>query len=153
MARTKTEHFYRMIEEDEATTIFNHLRCNIQWEEGIRSKSGPTRKAKSMDFGIDDILDYIIIKILAKLDVDTSSVRGIYLNYYRTGSDWTPNHSHPGMKQVVISLGADRVLTMGSKNYVMSNGDVIVFGSSIHGVPKDPNCTQGRISIALFVQK
>lgn len=153
MSRIKTEHYQRMIEYDEAVTIFTHLKNNIIWEDGIRSKKGPTRKAKPIDFTEDQIVDYIVYCVLSKLSVNIASVRGIYLNYYRDGDDWTPNHSHPGMKQIVISLGATRVLTIGSKNYLMSNGDVIIFGSSIHGVPKDVNCSQGRISIAIFIEK
>jgi len=39
---------------------------------------------------------------------------------------------------------------VGKKNYTLSNGDMCVFGSSVHGVPKDSS-TQGRISIALFI--
>jgi len=103
--------------------------------------------------GMDPILDNCIIKVLSTINNTQSQIYGIYLNYYRNGEDWTPNHSHPGMKQIVISLGADRILTMASNRYNMSNGDVIVFGSSIHGVPKDPNCKTGRISIAMFLEK
>jgi len=33
----------------------------------------------------------------------------------------------------------------------MGNGDAIIFGSAIHGVPKDSNCKAGRISIAVFM--
>lgn len=119
----------------------------------IRSRSGFTRKAKPMYPGMDPILDNCIIKVLSTINNTQSQIYGIYLNYYRNGEDWTPNHSHPGMKQIVISLGADRILTMASNRYNMSNGDVIVFGSSIHGVPKDPNCKTGRISIAMFLEK
>jgi len=106
-----------------------------------------------MQLGMDAVIDNCIIESLAKMGVTSSGVYGIYLNYYRNGEDWTPNHSHPGMKQVVISLGATRLLTMGKSSYAMNNGDAIVFGSGIHGVPKDPTCTTGRISIALFLEK
>ena len=115
--------------------VYYHLEENIQWEDGIRSRSGFTRKANPMYPGMDPILDNCIIKVLSTINNTQSQIYGIYLNYYRNGEDWTPNHSHPGMKQIVISLGADRILTMASNRYNMSNGDVIVFGSSIHGVP------------------
>lgn len=34
----------------------------------------------------------------------------------------------------------------------MNNGDVIVFGGSVHGVEQDLSITEGRISIAVFTQ-
>jgi hypothetical protein len=33
----------------------------------------------------------------------------------------------------------------------MENGDVAIFGSSTHGVPKNSLITKGRISIAVFM--
>lgn len=124
------------------TRLYYHLEDNIDWEDGVRSKSGFTRKAKPMQLGIDSVVDNFILESLSKIGVTTFGIYGIY----RDGEDWTPNHSHPGMKQVVISLGSTRKLTM-------NNGDIIIFGSAVHGVPKDPNCTTGRISIALFLEK
>lgn len=37
------------------------------------------------------------------------------------------------------------------KSYDINTGDVALFGSAVHGVPKDENIKNGRISIALFV--
>ncbi len=54
-------------------------------------------------------------------------------------------------KQLIISLGESRTLTIGSKEYNMENGDVEIFGSSYHSVPKNPEITKGRISIAVFI--
>jgi hypothetical protein len=34
--------------------------------------------------------------------------------------------------------------------YALKSGDVIVFGASSHGVPKQLDVTEGRISIATF---
>ena len=42
-------------------------------------------------------------------------------------------------------------LKIGTKNYNMSSGDVIIFGSSNHGVPIEEEVTEGRISIAVFM--
>lgn len=151
--RVLTTYHPKIIDADGSTAIYEYLRDNIKWVDGIRSKQGFTRKAKPMTIGEDEILDSVIVQALNKIGVTEAAVYGIYLNYYRDGNDWTPNHSHPGMKQVVISLGATRTLTMGKGSHTMSNGDVIIFGSSIHGVPKDPNCKDGRISIAMFLAK
>jgi hypothetical protein len=76
----------------------------------------------------------------------------IYLNYYENGEMWTPNHSHSGTHQLVISLGCPRTLQVTKKDYRMENGDAILFGSAIHGVPKEVNVKKGRISIATFMK-
>ena len=153
MSQVATTYYPKIINEDKASAMFYYFQENIEWIDGIRSKNGFTRKAKPMNIGMDEILDSIIAEALLKIGITQAIVYGIYLNYYRNGEDYTHNHSHPGQKQVIISLGASRVLTMGKRSFVMNNGDVIVFGSAIHGIPKDPNCQQGRISIAMFLAK
>jgi len=151
----KTEHYIGAFEEDYATSVYLHLQENIAWLDGIKTRSGGfTRKARPMEFGEDAIVDSIItsaLHIITKGVSKTIMISGIYLNYYLDGNNYTPNHSHPGSKQVVISLGATRVLKVGTKNYDVGNGDIIVFGSSLHGIAKDPSVTEGRISIALFI--
>lgn len=139
---------------DHAIALYEYFKDNIAWEDGIRSRiHGFTRKARPMQLGMDPVLDTTITTVLTMMKIHQAGVYGVYLNYYRNGDDFTPNHSHPGMKQVVISLGASRRLTMGASGYDMRNGDVIVFGSATHGVPKDPQCKEGRISIALFLEQ
>lgn len=61
-------------------------------------------------------------------------------------------YSHPGLVQIVISFGATRTLIIGKKEYNSKNGNVFIFGSSTHGVPKEPKIKDGRISIALFCE-
>ena len=59
---------------------------------------------------------------------------------------YTPNHSHKGTHQLVISLGETRTLSVAKNEFRMENGDSILFGSSVHGVPREENVTKGRIS-------
>lgn len=75
-----------------------------------------------------------------------------YINLYRDGNDSTPNHKHDGTIQIVFSFGATRTLKLGSREYNLNDGDVIIFGSQIHGVPKQEQCTETRYSIAFFVE-
>ena len=154
MSRIRTAFYRSAVDNDTALMAYDYFENNIQWEDGVRTRTGGvTRKAKPMNLGDDDLLDNLIFNVLNKIGIQQVFIVGIYLNYYRDGNDYTPTHSHPGMKQVVISLGTSRVLTMGKGQYTMNNGDVIIFGSSQHGVPKDPMCSEGRISIALFLLK
>ena len=156
MARVKTVHIPSFIEEKVATNLYERLRDNTEWKEGVRSKNGFTRLAYRIDNfdTIDDDIKQIILKCVKKcISADKIGVAGVYYNYYKDGNHYTPNHTHPGTMQLIISLGATRTLTIGKKNYPMANGDIALFGSSSHGIPKEPLVTEGRISIALFLLK
>lgn len=147
-----TKYFPTTLDSTKATEIYNYLRDNIQWEEGVRSKSGSTRLAKPLDVGDDKTVDDILIYVMQKLNIETKYlINGIYLNYYKDGTHYTPSHSHKGMIQLIISLGATRTLKVGTKNYSLNNGDAIMFGSSAHSVPRETQ-PKGRISIATFMQ-
>lgn len=149
--RCQTKLVRKVIDDDVANNMYSYLRDNIIWEDGIKSrKTGFTRKAKALDVGEIPELDKLIILALSKLTTTQYLIHGIYLNYYENGNCYTPNHRHDKTHQLVISLGETRILTVGTKNHHMENGDAIIFGSSIHGVPQD-NSVNGRISIATFM--
>ena len=121
-----------MLDCDTSTALYHHLLYNINWIDGIPSKNSFTRKVMN-ELKLENI------------------ILGVYLNYYVDGKMWTPNYSHPKQKQIIISLGTTRKLFIAKKQYNSANGDVIIFGSSIHGVQKEPEITGGRISIAIFM--
>ncbi len=151
-----TKYLENLIDDETASNLYKQLYEGIQWEDGIKSKKGFTRKAKAMTMEDDEIqiaVPYIFeaIQKLKPADVKEYLILGIYLNLYEDGEMYTPMHSHPKQHQIVISLGTDRTLKVGKKDYKMKNGSVIIFGSSSHGVPKDPQETKGRISIATFM--
>jgi uncharacterized protein YjlB len=95
-------------------------------------------------------IDDVVFKCLNELTNKKYFILGLYLNFYENGEMWTPNHSHSGTHQLVVSLGQKRTLQVGKKNYEMTNGSAIIFGSSTHGVPKDDS-VDSRISIATFM--
>lgn len=150
----RTEFFPSLIPADTATFAFEYLRDNIAWEEGVRSRKGFTRLAKAVNMDDDIVrpLAKAAIEGIAsgKNKIDKLLITNIYLNYYKDGTYWTPNHTHPGTAQIIISLGAGRTLNVAKKSYRMSNGDVAIFGSSVHGVPKEGGEVGPRISIAIF---
>lgn len=152
---TRTKYVKNVLDNLEATELYNDLLNTIEWRDGVKSKKeGFTRLAYTIS--IEELVEKrkhvleVIYRSIAALNLDGAKIYNIYLNYYRNGNDFTPNHSHKNSKQIIISLGATRTLKVGSKDYKMNNGDVIIFGSSIHGVPKEPEITEGRISIAVF---
>ncbi len=131
--------------------MYEYLKDNIQWEQGIRSaRTGSTRMAKSLKPDQDPLVAEFLFRALKATEFKSLILLGLYLNYYRDGTDHTPAHSHPKQVQIIISLGATRTLIVGKKTYTLKNGDVIVFGSSTHSVPAEPEVKEGRISIATF---
>ena len=156
MSRAKTDIRRNLLTSEEATELYNELKNNIKWEDGIRSKKGFTRKAKALS--TDELLtDHkkihrYIFRALELFD-KSYTIDGIYLNFYENGEMYTPSHRHPDTHQLIISLGATRTLKVGNKDYKMDNGSCILFGSSAHGVRKEPKVTDGRISIAVFMTR
>ena len=139
-------------------SLYDYLKDNIKWGEGIKSKNRHTRSAKS--YNPEDFIELIIddfpevVATISDIIVRFSGRKqwaGLYLNYYKDGNDWTPNHKHPGTTQIVISLGETRTFQYGKKDILSENGDIFIFGSGIHGVAKEPAVKKGRISIALFM--
>ena len=148
----KTRYYKGLIPKEYGDEAYEYLRETIEWEDGVKSKKGFTRKAKPLMKGQNEIIDGIIEYVEARVDfkVEGGVIWGIYLNYYQNGEDYTPNHRHDSC-QLIISLGGARTLKIGQKEYLMESGDVCIFGKSIHGVPKEPERTEGRISIACFI--
>ena len=152
MFRCQTTYREKVIEKDLADYVYNYLKDEIAWESGIPSRKGPTRLAKALFPGENELVDQVVSAALKEIGSKYKYfMRGIYLNYYANGDMWTPNHNHPGTHQLVVSLGGTRCLQVAKKNYFMSNGSAIIFGSATHGVPKDPQA-EGRISIAVFLE-
>ena len=153
----KFHHLKGHIEVETCDRLYEYLKNKSAWEEGIKSRKGHTRSAAA--YTLDDFIafidDYPEAIVLVADVIDKYSVRkhceGLYVNYYKDGNDWTPNHTHPGTTQIVISLGGTRTFIYNKKEIPSNNGDVFVFGSAVHGVPKEPTITTGRISIALFM--
>lgn len=159
--RIKTKHFKSIIDEKTSTFYYDLLKNSVNWDKGIKDKyNKETRPAKNIeDIENEDIVNMItelIFKALDKINFISKNeykqliIHDQYINYYVSGNNYTPMHSHHGLVQIVISLGTTRTLIIGKKEYKSENGDVFVFGSSTHGVPKEEKIKEGRISIALF---
>ena len=154
-----TTYLPSVLDSAESDALYAEL-VKLPWSDGIKSKNGFTRKAYAVnqDDKISEKLNRLIAEVLANFKLNlgdkmpkTYGLVGIYINYYEDGNMYTPNHSHKGTHQLIISLGATRTLTVSKKSLQMSHGDCALFGSSIHGVPKEPTVKSGRISIAAFL--
>merc|ERR1712187_808757 len=50
----------------------------------------------------------------------------------------------------ILSFGASRVFPVDGVPILLGEGDLLVFGTQRHGVPKMPAVKEGRVSIAIF---
>lgn len=154
----KTTVYRGLIDEKESKEMYKYIKKSVKWKNEIKSRGkNDTRKSCAYPFPTynpeneDSTISQFIISVFCKLKLpDNLEHLGVYLNYYKNGNDFTPSHSHQGQLQVVISLGATRKLIISKKEYYLKSGDVIVFGSSVHSVPKESDVKRGRISIATF---
>jgi hypothetical protein len=73
----------------------------------------------------------------------------LFLCYYRNGNDVCPMHSHK-CRQITLSIGADRIMTVGSKKIKLHNGSIIYLNTEKHGILKEDNVEGNRISFNLF---
>jgi hypothetical protein len=155
--KTKTTHISDIFDQKFAESAYIYLQNNIKWKDGIYSKAA--KQVSRLGATINetdkasDFINNIVLTALQKFGIGTYIVLGTYLNYYKDGNDFCPNHSHTGTCQLIISFGASRPLTVGTKQYILKSGDAILFGSSVHGIPKDTNIKEGRISIAVFMKR
>lgn len=154
--RVYTKQHSSVISSENATLLYSYLVNNVKWEEGVRSKNGFTRLAKACDpdgtTEIEKCVRGYIDFTLKSIGVENKfELLGVYLNYLQNGNQYVPSHSHPGATQLVISVGAPRTLKVGAKDYRLQSGDAILFGSSSHSVPVEPELKEGRISIATFM--
>ena len=148
-----------IIKEKDSKELYKFLKHNVDWGEGIKAKGRfHTRKQCVITENDTIIMKWIkpvITKAIKALtdEYTYKDLQFIYLNYYKDGNDYTPAHSHKDSNQIVISLGAVRTLKIGNKEIEMENGSAVIFGTSVHSVPKEENVKRGRISIALFFPK
>lgn len=153
----KTVILKQSLSSDVATEYYTKL-LQLPWTTGIASRNGFTRMAYSASLSSplgEELVElvYAVLREIGKIRrLPNYAIFGLYINYYKDGTMYTPNHSHKGTHQLVISLGETRTLSVGKKEFRMENGDSILFGSSVHGVPREENVTKGRISIATFMR-
>lgn len=73
----------------------------------------------------------------------------MFLCYYRNGKDVCPMHSHK-CRQITLSIGSDRIMTVGSTKKNLYNSSVIYLHKERHGILKDDINEGNRLSFNLF---
>ena len=138
------------LEASVADNLYAEL-YKLPWGPGIKTRfGGETRKA-IMVSTTSPLFDFIMQYVEKAIrEYKIGHVVGFYLNLYENGDMWTPNHVHRGTNQLVLSLGGTRSLKVGDRKYTLENGDCIMFGEHLHGIPKTKKKCAPRISIATF---
>ncbi len=148
------QHIPKLIDDCEGYDLYFSLSETIPWQDGIKTRYGGfTRKGYSLQNCENKGVDNAINTVMLNFGIKDVEVMGVYLNFYKNGEYYCPNHSHKDSRQIIISLGVTRKLIIDKQSYLLSNGDAILFGSEYHSVPKEPNLMEGRISIAIFLTK
>lgn len=95
---------------------------------------------------LDKALDRI------RREFDIADPRAYLLNnFYPDGNTSIAPHQHD-FWSAILSFGASRVFTVDGQPTLLGDGDLLVFGTQRHGVPKMPDVTGGRVSVAIFWQ-
>lgn len=93
-------------------------------------------------------LDAVLQKVKAEYHIHDP---GAYLicNWYPDGSTNIAPHQHD-FWSAILSFGASRVFTLDWQPLLLGEGDLLVFGTQRHSVPKMPLVKEGRVSVAIF---
>lgn len=76
---------------------------------------------------------------------------GAYLlcNWYPDGNTNIASHQHD-FWSAILCFGAPRVFMLDNQPLLLGDGDLLVFGTQKHSVPKMPEVQDGRISVCIF---
>jgi len=95
-------------------------------------------------------LDSVLQRIKADFHIHDP---GAYLicNWYPDGNTNIAPHQHD-FWSAILSFGASRVFTLDWQPLLLGEGDLLVFGTQRHSVPKMPTSVEmgGRVSVAIF---
>ncbi|CAE8622300.1 unnamed protein product, partial [Polarella glacialis] len=70
-------------------------------------------------------------------------------NWYPDGNTSIAPHMHD-FWSAILSFGQARVFMLDGQPVLLGDGDLIVFGTQRHSVPKMPKVSNGRVSVAIF---
>jgi len=100
-------------------------------------------------------LDRLVQRLMVEQDIDDRVLKRPGLLWYPDGTSDAIVHRHEAWT-ALMSFGSPRILTIDNHPVLLRDGDLIVFGTQRHGVPK--MCTEGstfdeyggRMSVVLF---
>lgn len=132
---------------DPAPALKRDYETGEVWDTGrklLREKA-----VSSLQTGVPAV-DAAITQIVDIFGIDDP---GAYLlcNKYKDGRSFIAPHQHD-FWSATFSFGASRIFLLDKQPILLEDGDVLVFGSQRHSVPKqlDPRQSGERVSLSLF---
>lgn len=108
-----------------------------------------SRLQASYDGGIA-ALDAVLSRSMLQWGIVTAGCR-VLLNRYDSGEASIATHRHD-FWSVLLSLGGERVFLLDERPILLRAGDLLVMGTQKHGVPRQPDRQDTRVSVALFFE-
>eukprot|EP00931_Biecheleriopsis_adriatica_P063779 TRINITY_DN38691_c0_g1_i1.p1 TRINITY_DN38691_c0_g1~~TRINITY_DN38691_c0_g1_i1.p1 ORF type:complete len:907 (-),score=212.24 TRINITY_DN38691_c0_g1_i1:261-2981(-) len=98
--------------------------------------------------GLSPATDRALQKLFAEFGIEGRTV-GVLLNRYDDGQAMLGSHRHDCWT-ALFSFGSERILTIDNTPLLCQDGDLVIFGTQRHGVPKMPEIDTGRITVVVF---
>lgn len=151
----------RILTSESLRQALQHLTTHACWEK-IQTRSGALRKYDQWcfeDVDVPERFDELRPLILALLDEARNAEANVgdihpiqcFLCLYEDGSMSCPAHTH-GCRQLTLSLGATRNMTVNGKECTLKNGDLILLNGERHGILAEGGLSASalRVSINIF---
>ena len=155
-------HTPAFIDEEIANELLELLKKNIQWEKFQLSPNSRlvSRWQGSNSEHLNCLIEGFTVLIQQRFQ---TNVKGIFLNWYKDGSDYCPYHSHRyGANVYTISLGGTRDLLIKqngrgtrAEKFTLKSGDLYFMSNKMqsihkHSIPKRKKVNSERISVVFF---
>eukprot|EP00928_Gymnodinium_smaydae_P015826 TRINITY_DN15884_c0_g1_i2.p1 TRINITY_DN15884_c0_g1~~TRINITY_DN15884_c0_g1_i2.p1 ORF type:complete len:963 (-),score=159.90 TRINITY_DN15884_c0_g1_i2:229-2700(-) len=98
--------------------------------------------------GLSPATDKALQKLFAEFGIEGRTV-GVLLNRYDDGEAMLGSHRHDCWT-ALFSFGSERILTIDHTPLLCQDGDLVIFGTQRHGVPKMPEIKTGRVTVVVF---
>lgn len=98
--------------------------------------------------GLSPATDKALQKLFAEYGIEGRTV-GVLLNRYDDGEAMLGSHRHDCWT-ALFSFGSERILTIDHTPLLCQDGDLVIFGTQRHGVPKMPDISTGRVTVVVF---
>jgi len=93
-------------------------------------------------------IDGILSRLRRDLDIEDPDAM-LVGNWYPDGKSTIGAHTHDHWS-AILSIGCSRVFLLDEQPIILNDGDLLVFGTQRHGVPKMPDVVDGRVSLGVF---
>mmetsp|Transcript_13885 Transcript_13885/g.34001 ORF Transcript_13885/g.34001 Transcript_13885/m.34001 type:complete len:1002 (-) Transcript_13885:149-3154(-) len=119
----------------------------VKYDKEGKMKLQGNQNAK-YQHGLSPAFDKALQKLFALYGIE-GRTSGIGLNWYPDGQSVLGSHRHDCWT-ALFSFGEERILTIDKTPLLCRDGDMVIFGTQRHGVPKMPEISEGRITVPIF---